>query len=131
MSVLSWIKKKFESCGFSGDLDDEFIDEDYGFTPLSAKLGSYIPKAEFSRMRDGVIAVEFVEEGVVELYRVGVRLIAEDIGSRMSHIGIFPLNGGDFTRDVAKYNTDTYGVLWRAFHVDFPINARHLEAEQA
>lgn len=121
--MFKWIQRKLTNCGFSGDLIDE---EDIGFTPISAMLGDYIRRDEFAQMRDGVVAVEFVSEGVVELYRVGLKEVFTQGKESVCMHGLWPINGSPNTRDSATFSADTYGREWRAFHVTFPINAKDL-----
>lgn len=119
-----WIRRKLEWLGFSGDSIDE-DDEEVGFTPISAILGDYIQKDEFARMRDGVVAIEFIKEGVVELYRVGIKTYV--VGDELWHVrGLWPIDGSENARNSEVYNDATYGRYWRAFHVTFPINAKEL-----
>ena len=121
--MINWIRRKLAWCGFGGDT--EFEDEEIGFTPISKTLGSYINKEEFSKMIDGVVAIEFIAEGVVELYRVGVKSYRVD--DETWHVrGLWPLNGQENTRSSDMFGSDTYGKTWRAFHVSFPINAKEL-----
>lgn len=119
-----WLRRKLEWLGFAGNSIDE-DDEEVGFTPISAALGDYINKEEFSRMRDGIVAIEFVREGVVELYRVGIKTYTVD--DELWHVrGLWPIDGSENTRSSETFNGDTYGKYWRAFHVTLPINAKEL-----
>lgn len=121
--IIEWIREKLERCGFSGNLIDE---DDVEFAPLSSMIGDYIRRDEFVQMRDGVVAIEFVEEGVVELYRVGLKEVYVDGGEAVCMHGLWPINGTKNTRASSVFHADTYGRKWRAFHISFPINAKDI-----
>lgn len=122
---MNIFKKLIEVCGFYKDAID---DEDVCFVPVSSSLGKYIMPEDLMKMEDEVIAVEFIPEGVVELYRIGLKKIKSKDSKTGFSIkkGIWPLNNSPFARDVGKYSVSTYGKEWRAFHVDLPINAKDI-----
>ncbi len=125
MGIRNWFGKCIRQLGFSPDSDPD--PDDYEFAPISTNLGEYIPREEFVKMKDGVVAIEFIADGMVELYRVGLKEFPSRDDTKGFWVkGLWPINGAANHRDTTVFNSNTYGKEWKAFHVSFPINAKQL-----